>query len=248
MPKIVSKDPAAACLTKAFISLSDEDRRALEGLALVLHYGPDELVAQEGSYFSGVYNICQGLVAIGKYAPKTQERRVLRFLAPGEWYGLEPFFLGREPVNLQFARTIVDSTLLFFDTARFRAFLEHHPRALVDLCRWFGREVAMLEFKLTRETTESSDRNFALILLALGNKYGDTQPTGITVLQLPLTRQALAELMGISVETLMRLLRRFRERGLINTSRATIEILSKERLEEVARTPDFYLSIIEETL
>jgi CRP-like cAMP-binding protein len=106
----------------------------------------------------------------------------------------------------------------------------------------------MLEFKLTRETTESSDRNFALILLALGNKYGDTQPTGITVLQLPLTRQALAELMGISVETLMRLLRRFRERGLINTSRATIEILSKERLEEVARTPDFYLSIIEETL
>lgn len=248
MPKIVSKDPAAACLAKAFPSLSDEDRRALGGLALVLHYGPDELIAQEGSYFSGVYNVCQGLVAIGKYAPKTQERRVLRFLAPGEWYGLEPFFLDRELVNFQFARTIVDSTLLFFDTTRFRAFLEHHPRALVDLCCWFGREVAMLEFKLTREATESSDRNFALLLLALTNKYGSGKGGGEFTLQLPLTRQTLAELLGVSLETLMRLLRRFRERGLIRTHRSTVEILSKERLQEVAQASEFYLTILEETL
>ncbi|MFH1609472.1 MAG: Crp/Fnr family transcriptional regulator, partial [Candidatus Bipolaricaulota bacterium] len=147
-----------------------------------------------------------------------------------------------------FARTIVESTLLFFDTARFRAFLQHHPQALFDLCRWFGREVAMLEFKLTREATESADRNIALLLLALANKYGTLNTDGSVLLEFPITRQTMAELLGVSVETLMRMLRRFRERDLIQTHRAGIKILSKEKLEELARTPELYLHIIEETL
>lgn len=107
----------------------------------------------------------------------------------------------------------------------------------------------MLEFKLTRETTESSDRNFALLLLALANKYGQSLEDGDTIrLDIPFTRQTMAELLGVSLETLMRLLRRFRERGLIRTHRSQLEILSRERLKEVAQTSEFYLSILEETL
>ncbi|MBC7220846.1 Crp/Fnr family transcriptional regulator [Candidatus Bipolaricaulota bacterium] len=248
MPKISLKDTPAGCLAKAFPSLSDEERRALESLGLVLEFDADELIAQESSYCSGVYIVCQGLVAIGKYAPRTHEKRVLRFLAPGEWYGLEPFFLGGKPVNLQFARTIIESTLLFFETSRFRAFLEHHPQALFDLCRWFGREVAMLEFKLTREATESVDRNLALLLLALANKYGTPNADGTVRLEFPITRQTMAELLGVSLETLMRMLRRFRERELIETHRWGFEILSRGRLEEIARAPELYRTIIEQTL
>ena len=88
-------------------------------------------------------------------------------------------------MNFQFARTIVESSLLFFDADTFRAFLDRHPRALQDLCRWFAREVAMLEFKLTREATESADRNLALLLLALSNKYGTLNADGLVFLELP---------------------------------------------------------------
>ncbi len=122
---------------------------------------------------------------------------------------MEPFFWGRARINLQFARTIVESTLLFFDIETFQAFLDRHPRALRDLCRWFAREVAMLEFKLTREATESADRNLALLLLALSNKYGIANPDGLVFLELPLARQTMAELLGVSVETLMHILRDF---------------------------------------
>ncbi|HAF70447.1 MAG: Crp/FNR family transcriptional regulator, anaerobic regulatory protein [Acetothermia bacterium 64_32] len=248
MPKIKLKQAVADCLAKGFPGLSQTEREQLQELGLILHFGPDELVAQEGSFCSGVYLVCQGLVAIGKYAPTTHDKRVLRFLAPGEWYGLEPFFLEREPVNIQFIRTIVESSLLFFQTSQFHSFLSHHPQALWDLCRWLSREVAMLEFKLTREATESSDRNFALFLLALANKYGEPLSGDAVRLELPFTRQTMAELLGVSLETLMRLLRRFRERGLIHTHRHHVEITSRERLKEVARASEFYLTIIEETL
>ena len=183
-----------------------------------------------------------------RYAPQSHEKRVLRFLAPGEWYGLEPFFLGGNPVNLQYARTIVDSSLLFFETGRLRAFLQRHPQALLDLCQWFAREVTMLEFKLTREATESADRNLALLLLALANKYGTPNPDGTVRLEFPVTRQTMAELLGISLETLMRVLRRFRERELIETHRWGFEILDRGRLEEIARIPELYRTLIEQTL
>lgn len=248
MPKILRKESGTACLAQAFPSLSAEERGQLEKLGMFLHFDADELVAQENAYFSGVYLVCQGLVYIGKYSPRTQEKRVLRFLAPGEWYGLEPFFLGRAQLNLQFARTIVESTLLFFDAATFRAFLDRHPQAMRDLCRWFAREVAMLEFKLTREATESADRNLALLLLALSNKYGVPNADGSVFLQLPLTRQTMAELLGVSVETLMRVLRKFRERGYVQTQRTGLVIRSRQKLEDLASTPELYLDIIEETL
>lgn len=248
MPRISPKDSAARCVAKALPGLAESGRKALQDLALVLRYDADELIAQENSYSSGVYLVCDGLVAIGKYAPQSHEKRVLRFLAPGEWYGLEAFFLGGNPVNLQYARTIVDSSLLFFETVRLRAFAEHHPQVLFDLCRWFAREVAMLEFKLTREATESVDRNLALLLLALANKYGVPAPDGTVRLKFPITRQTMAELLGISLETLMRMLRRFRERKLVETHRWGFVILGRGRLEEIARTPELYRTIIEETL
>ena len=94
MPRIVPKEAAAACLAHSLPSLSVEERKQLENLAMVLHFDADELVAQENAYFSEVYLVCQGVVCIGKYLPRTQEKRVLRFLVPGEWYGLEPFFPG----------------------------------------------------------------------------------------------------------------------------------------------------------
>ena len=106
----------------------------------------------------------------------------------------------------------------------------------------------MLEFKLTREATESADRNLALLLLALSNKYGTPNADGSMFLELPLTRQTMAELLGVSVETLMRILRRFRERGYVQTRRRGLVIRSRQKLEELASTPELYLDIIEETL
>ena len=55
----------------------------------------------------------------------------------------------------------------------------------------------------------------------------------------------MAELLGVSVETLMRILRRFRERGYVQTRRSGLVIRSRQKLEELASTPElYYLDII----
>ncbi|MBN1858247.1 Crp/Fnr family transcriptional regulator [Candidatus Bipolaricaulota bacterium] len=236
-------------LARTFSSLDKDRVVELAEFSLPVRFEEGELIAQEGSYASGVYIVDSGLVSIGKYSSRGWEKRCLRFLAPGEIFGLEAVLLEREPVNVQFCKAIVASTLLFFEHSNFLAFVKRHPQILMDLSRWLAREVIMLEFKLTREAIEATDRNLALFLIALAHKYGSAIPEkeGVEV-NLPLSRQTMAELLGLSVETLMRTLKRFRELGLISTSKNSFRVLNLEGLEERARVTSFYLSIVEETL
>ena len=234
-------------LQRVLPALNAAEVKELKRMSLHVRYDEGELIAQEGSYAAGVYVVESGLISIGKYASKGWQKRCLRFLAPGEWFGLEPAFLGREPINAQFAKAIVPSTLLFFERSNILAFSKAHPSILADLCQWLSREVLMLEFKLTRDAVETIDRNLALLLIALTKKYGDKEDT-MVVLDLPISRQTMAEILGVSIETLSRVLRQFRERGLISTSQNKITIQDFEKLKEKARATPFYLSIIEETL
>jgi len=236
-----------AFLERVFPSLSAEGIEELSRISLPVHFNEGELVAQEGSYASGIYVVWSGLVSIGKHASHGRDRRCLRFLAPGEMFGLEAVFLEREPVNVQFAKTIVESDLVFVERSNILGFSKDHPGLFADLCRWLAREVIMLEFKLAREAVEPMDRNLALLLVALANKYGEKQKDG-TAIDLPVSRQTLAEVLGISVESVMRGLKRFRELNLIATENSRIWVKDPESLAQRARVSDFYLSIIEETL
>jgi hypothetical protein len=55
-------------------------------------------------------------------------------------------------------------------------------------------------------------------------------------------------MLGVSVETVMRGLKRFRELELISTEQSRIWIKDFASLATRARVSEFYLSIIEETL
>jgi len=236
-----------AFLAKVLPSLSTEAIAELARISLQIRYEQDELIAQEGSYASGIYIVRNGLVSIGKYSSRGWDRRRLRFLAVGEMFGLEAIFLERDPINVQFAKAIVESTLVFFERSNILAFSRENPWIFRDLCRWLAREVIFLEFKLTREAVESNDRNLALLLLALGNKYGIRDGEVVRV-DLPISRQTMAEMLGVSVETLLRGLRRFRELGFVADEPGRISIQDPAKLAERARVTDFYLSIVEETL
>ena len=234
-------------LARVFPSLQPAEVKDLLRISLQVHYDEGELIVQEGSYAAGIYVVQSGLVSIGKYSSKGWEKRMLRFLAVGEMFGLEAIFLERESINVQFAKALMKSSLVFFERSNILAFSKGHPCLFADLCRWLSREVIMLEFKLTREATESIDRNLALLLIALANRYGKKENSRI-VIALPIPRQTMAEMLGVSIETLMRVLKRFRERSLISTTQTNITIIDLKSLKESARITSFYLSILEETL
>ena len=224
-----------------------EELQELRESIFWVQYSDGDLIAQEGSLSSSIYIIYDGLVKIGKYSKSQQKKRVLRFLGPHEWFGLEVLFMPDQHTNIQFARAVLDSELISIKTSKFKDFLSSHPKALNDLCKWFAREVAMLEFKLTRETADGSLQNFAILLLGLNEKYGREVENGSKI-DLELPKHTLADLMGISAETLRRLIKRLEEAGAISIKNHKITIQDQERLHELAGVQDFYLTILGETL
>lgn len=233
-------------LSSVFEELSKEALSELGNKTLGVRYKQGDLITQEGAPSTGVYIVYSGLVLIGKYS-SSHKRRVLRFLAPGEFFGLEAMFMRGQDTHIQFARALLDSEIINIHSHHFLEFLKRHPRSLLNLCRWFAREVAMLEFKLTRDATEGSLQNLAMLLSALCHKYGQKTPQGILI-NLPLRRSLIAELLGISEDSLLKLLKLLKGRQIVGMPNSSILILDEKSLNHLALTTEFYLNMMEETL
>ncbi|NIT76007.1 MAG: winged helix-turn-helix domain-containing protein [Thermoplasmata archaeon] len=76
----------------------------------------------------------------------------------------------------------------------------------------------------------------ALLLLSLGRKYGIKQRGGLYI-GVELKRSTMADILGISLESLMRVLRKLREREVISFRGRKIIIREEERLEGLVEPP-----------
>lgn len=240
------RDQRIQLLASIFPSVGSEAIDQLASMCLEVHHEAGELIAQEESYASGMYIVQSGLVKIGKYGSSGGEKRVLRFLGVGELFGLEAVVLNHS-AHIQYAKTLLDTTLLFIERHNLLAFQKQFPKLCTDFTRWLARKVVMLELKLTRDAVETTDCNLALLLLSMAHTYGEPTEAGV-VLDLMIPRRTLAEMLGVSLESLMRALKRFRDRKVIATKGKRVTIVDLDNLKERARITPFYHSIIEEIL
>jgi CRP/FNR family transcriptional regulator len=81
----------------------------------------------------------------------------------------------------------------------------------------------------------------ASLLLDLGSRYG--QPgRGGTQLAVNLSRGELAAMVGLTAETVMRLLSEFREEGILRTEGRIMTLLAEQRLKALAlERPEAFL-------
>ncbi len=224
------------------------DREKVEGIAdsiFITRYKEDDLIVQEGSLASTVYSVRDGLVKVGKYAI-SDKRRVLRFLTGGGWFGLESLFMEGQESNIQYARAVTDAELILIERGAFRGLLKSQPDSLFSLCNWLSREVATLELKLTRDFAEGAKQNLCFLLVALAERFGEEVESG-TLVNLKLPNHTLANLLGISTETLRRLIKRMSDNQVIESDGTKITIKDKESLKQTANINDFYLELLKDT-
>ncbi|HLO97336.1 MAG TPA: Crp/Fnr family transcriptional regulator [Fimbriimonas sp.] len=81
-------------------------------------------------------------------------------------------------------------------------------------------------------STGKVDQRIAAILLILSESYGDSSPNG-TELQVPLTRQDIAEMAGTTVETCIRTLSQWQRTGLVTTQQQRVTICDTPSLKKL---------------
>ncbi|MFE2151412.1 Crp/Fnr family transcriptional regulator [Streptomyces lavendulae] len=105
----------------------------------------------------------------------------------------------------------------------FREFLSRRPQASLELLGTVSARLRETDRRRAESASLTVRERVASLLVDLAEQYGRTTDLGVEI-AVPLSRDELASAVGVSREMLQRLLKDFRDRGVLDMARRTIVI------------------------
>lgn len=197
-------------------------------------YKKGQVIFYEGNQAFGIYGIYSGRVKLYKTAPDGR-RQIVRVCGPGDILGYRSLF-AQEPYHAT-AESLEDSVICCIDRAAFFAVLSETPALSLALLHKLSKELRNAEDLATSIAHRPVRERMAELLLMLKEVYGKATAKGIRI-QLELSREEMAEMIGVTQETAIRLLSEFKKEGLIEVRDRSITIIRHESLLATAGIAD----------
>ena len=211
-------------------SLSQRDWEKVKHLFIEKHFGKDDYIFFEGDPASWLGIVLEGRVKMIKHSEAGKDV-VLNLIAPGEMLGEVAAFDGEPyPATAQAMEPTVVASIHQDDYLRL---LKQYPALALRVIEEQGRRLREAQDMIKSMAVERVERRIARILLKLAATTGSSNENGITI-ELPLTRQDIADMAGTTVETAIRTMSRFRKKGLVRTKRGRVTILEPHQLVKIA--------------
>jgi CRP/FNR family transcriptional regulator len=199
-------------------------------LKLTSRYRKQQRIFYEGEPNLGISIVCSGKVKLSRSSPagKTQ---ILNIVGPCGLLEEKDLFLSdRHTVS---AEALEDSTVCFVKKEQFLAFLSANPTVALRIIRHLSQELARSEDRSFALTSLDVKRRLAALLLELADRHGATVPEG-RVINVPLTRENLAEMIGATPESVIRALSAFRKVGVLEDRAKQLVLLRPDHLRSLA--------------
>lgn len=216
-----------------FAGLSDEHLCSLSDTKNFISHKKGQILFYEGTKPLGVFCVNNGVVKVFKTASNGKEQ-IIRLAKKGDFVGYTSLI--GEDVYSNTATIVEDAQICFVPRETFLKVMaedvEFHKRITQALCRDLG----VMEGRLTDATQKTIRERLAMTLLKLGDSYGVDGGENQKI-DIALTREEIAGIVGTATETVIRLLSEFKKDNLIEFQGKKIVILDKKAL---ARLSDFY--------
>lgn len=204
-------------------------------------YRPRQVIFCEGSPPLGLYLVCHGEVKL-YHADRFDREHILEVARAGAVLG--EFSFDDSLTHSVSAEAMSESQLCFLPRERLARFLERHPGAAVKLIAALSTELAAARRKARDLALKGAESRLASWLLELARtprspSNGDREKDkdkdkGGERIEFPYSRREIAEMIGVSTETAIRLLGKLRERQLIGIERRSVILRDVERLKRIA--------------
>lgn len=211
------------CLDK--LSLTEKD--LLEKNSVQVKFKKGEVICKQGSFASNIMLMEEGLAKV--YIESGSSKLILKLIPDGNFIGMATI---AEENNTYFysASSYIDSVVRQIDLNFFRQLLEKNPafsREIIDILSSNSLQIYGRFFCLTQKQAYG---RLADIILCLAERVFKTNE-----FDLPLSRRDLAELSGMSSETVIRMLNKFIHEGLIEMDGKRFMILDYGRLNQISQ-------------
>ena len=209
-------------------TLKREDRAALEPLCRVRGYEKGEVIFHEGQAADRIHFVYAGRVKIVKSAGGRDV--IIEILGAGQPVGAVAAFERRNfPAT---AIAIEPASLVSIPELEFFQLLEKRPEMMRNLLSGLTMRLMMVNKRLA-DMTGSAETRAARLFLTLAGRLGTEHDGGVFV-PLALSRQEVADLLGTTLETAIRLMSRWQKEELVLTEKTGFAIPNLETLRELA--------------
>jgi len=207
---------------KCFDCLSNEELELIESKSVIVKYKQGEILCKQGSLSSHIMQIETGLAKV--YIDNGQYTLVLKLVTNGNLLGLSSLKKGSN-IYPYSAMAYIDTTVKQIDINVFNQIISKNAafaKEVIELLVANSETIHGRFFCLVHKQTYG---RMADILLCIANRVFKAKE-----FDMPISRKDLAELTGMNAETVIRILKKFQDDGLIDMNGKTIEILDYERL------------------
>ncbi len=215
--------------------LSDEELELLDQGKSCREFLPGEAVFHEGDTCAGVHCIESGLIGIRKVNAGGNEI-LLRLSHPGDTMGYRSFLAGNNHHNS--AEALEPSVLCYIDGATVNSLLKINPSLGLRFLRHAANDLDDAEERVLQSSTLPVRARFAHLLLVMKDRYGKTGDNGDLTLDLPLSRQDMAAMIGIRPESMSRTIRSFEEDNVAIFSGRRVQVPSLDALFDELAVPE----------
>lgn len=228
----------AQCLQKLcthgipiFSSLAYEQLKEIATLTVHKNYPKGAVIIEENSLPGYLAIVSKGSVKASKYTLDGREQ-ILYVFSEGDFWGEQNLLFDRQVLHRVTTLEPVSLCLLYKED--FQALIQRFPDIGLKIIQALGWRLAHLENAVQNMGVRSLEARISTVLLELAEQYGTPGPDGILV-SMPLSREGLANYIGIARETVSRKLGALESEGIIRSiSGKLMLIIDKSSLEATA--------------
>lgn len=193
------------------------------GLGVTVSMPMGRMVVIEGEPINECFRVVSGSLRCYKTVIDGR-RQIINFLGPNDCFGLTG--LANHAFSVE---AITDVVMIRYPRHRVDAVIDDEPELGQDLFRLACAELHQAQRHLLLLGRKNADERLATFLLSLAEQQGDHH------VHLAMSRQDIADHLGLTIETVSRLFTRFRNMGLVSLPhRHSVILADIERLEAMA--------------
>jgi CRP/FNR family transcriptional regulator len=209
--------------------LDCESLAEFKRLGSTLRLAAGQTLFREGDPATRVFTLTHGSLKLYKLLPDGR-RHVVGFIYAGDFLGISV-----DDEHAFTAELIEDAQLCSFSRGRFANFIAEHPSMEHELYRMAAHELSATQLQLVLLGRKTATERLATFLLILADRVEPVGGHKACIVDIPMSRADIADYLGLTKETVSRILSTFRASRLIRLRALNqVEILDRALLEQVA--------------
>jgi CRP-like cAMP-binding protein len=216
--------------TPFFRELPDDEMPAIADMFRQTHFAAGQPIYHAGDDAIRLMIVAAGMVRIVRPTMDGQDV-LLDFAAPGAVFG-SLAMLG-DATHADDATAVTGSCILQVTPEAFRALLERYPSTAMATLAFVSNRLRDAHQTIEALSAHPVQQRVAATLIRLADRVGRERENDVLI-DMPLSRQDLADMTGATIETVSRVISDLRARGVIDSGRRWVSIVDRAAVERIA--------------